>query len=116
LTLVNAVTRDLPTTIANYLRLPHAYATFHQIEGGRTAKQLLLEQLDLLHGQLTKIADSAYRDDAEALVVNGKYLKEKFHPTVFLPAGAVGDRYVPTTPPSSRRITTVADRGRPSGR
>ncbi len=87
-TLVNAVTRDLPTTIANYVRLPQAYANLHPIERGKTAKQLLLEQLDLLHSQLKKIADSAYREDAEALVVNGRYLKEKFHSTGFLPAGS----------------------------
>lgn len=85
ITLANAVTRDLPVTIANYLRLPQAYATMHAIERGKTAKQLLLEQLDLLHDQLAKIADSAFREDAEALVVNGKYLQEKFHSTAFVP-------------------------------
>ena len=85
ITLANAVTRDLPVTIVNYVRLPQAYAAMHAIEGGKTAKQLLLEQLDLLRDQLAKIADSAYREDAEALVVNGKYLKEKFHSTAFVP-------------------------------
>lgn len=86
MTLTNAVTRDLPATIANYIRLPQAYATLHQIESGKTAKALLLEQLDLLSGQLKKIADSAFQEDAEALVVNGLYLREKFHTTGFLPA------------------------------
>ena len=82
---VNAVTRDLPATIANYVRLPEAFANLHHIERGRTAKQLLLEQLDLLQSQLARIADSAFREDAEALVMNGKYLKEKFHSTEFVP-------------------------------
>jgi ferritin-like metal-binding protein YciE len=86
-TLVNAISRDLPATIANYLKLPQAFANLHPIENGKTAKQLLLEQIDLLQGQLAKIADAAFRDDAEGLVVNGKYLKEKFHSTEFLPAG-----------------------------
>jgi hypothetical protein len=88
ITVVNAVTRDLPSTIANYVRLPEAFATLHHIEHGKTAKQLLIEQLDLLREQLGKIADSAFREDAEALVVNGKYLKEKFHSTEFLRAGS----------------------------
>jgi hypothetical protein len=87
ITVVNAVTRDLPATLANYVRLPEAFASLHHIEHGKTAKQLLLEQLDLLHGHLARIADSAFREDAEALVVNGKYLKEKFHSTEFLRAG-----------------------------
>lgn len=86
LTLVNAIKRDLPATVANYLRLPQAFATLHHVERGKTAKQLLLEQLDLLQGQLAKISDSAFREDAEALVVNGRYLREKFHSTEFLPA------------------------------
>lgn len=87
ITVVNAVTRDLPMTIANYVRLPEAFATLHHIEHGKTAKQLLVEQLDLLQSQLARIADSAFREDAEALVVNGKYLKDKFHSTEFLRAG-----------------------------
>jgi hypothetical protein len=84
ITVVNAVKRDLPTTIANYVRLPEAFATLHRIERGKTAKQLLLEQLDVLQIQLSRIADSAFREDAEALIVNGRYLKEKFHSTEFL--------------------------------
>jgi type I site-specific restriction endonuclease len=84
ITVVNAVTRDLPTTVANYIRLPEAFANLHHIEQGKTARQLLLEQLDLLQVQLARIADSAFREDAEALIVNGRYLKEKFHTTDFL--------------------------------
>jgi hypothetical protein len=84
ITVANAVTRDLPTTVANYIRLPEAFANLHHIEHGKTARQLLLEQLDLLQVQLARIADSAFREDAEALIVNGRYLKEKFHSTDFL--------------------------------
>lgn len=82
--LTNAVTRDLPETVQNYLRLPSAFATIHVLEGGKTCKQLLIEQLDLLSGQLLKIAESVYKDDADALVVNGKFLQEKFHPVTFI--------------------------------
>lgn len=88
ISVVNAITRDLPATVANYLRLPQAFATLHPIERGKTAKQLLLEQLDLLQSQLGKIADSAFREDAESLVVNGKYLQEKFHSTSFVAAAS----------------------------
>ena len=86
LTLINAIRRDLPATVTNYVRLPHAYATLHPLEGGKTAKELLLEQLDLLEDQLTRIAHSAFREDAEALRLNGQYLREKFRSTPFLPA------------------------------
>ncbi|MBK9441857.1 MAG: hypothetical protein IPN53_11305 [Comamonadaceae bacterium] len=82
-TLVNAVTRDLPGTVKNYMRLPAAFASMHVVENGKTAKQLLLEQLDILDGQLAKIATNIYKDDAEALVTNGWFLKEKFHTVSF---------------------------------
>lgn len=82
--LTNAVTRDLPETVRNYRQLPVAFATLHVVDNGKTCKQLLLEQLDLLNGQLTKIADNVYRDDADALVVNGAFLRDKFHSINFV--------------------------------
>ncbi len=82
--LVNAVTRDLPETVRNYLHLPTAFATLHIVEKGKTCKQLLIDQLNLLNVQLSKIAESVYKEDAEALVVNGKFLEEKFHSLSFV--------------------------------
>lgn len=83
-TVIGAVTRDLPQTVAGYLRLPPAFANMHTLERGKTAKDLLCEQLQLLKNQLDKIAEAAFRDDADALVVNGLYLKEKFHAPTYL--------------------------------
>ena len=84
ISLINAVTRDLPETVKNYVQLPKAFATMHTIENGKTCKQLFLEQLDFLSEQLSKIAENVYKDDAEALVVNGKFLQEKFHTVAFV--------------------------------
>ena len=84
ISLVNAVTRDLPETISNYLQLPTAFASLHLVEKGKTCKQLLIEQLDLLSTQLANIAENVYKEDAEALVVNGKFLEEKFHSLSFI--------------------------------
>jgi hypothetical protein len=84
ITLINAVTRDLPQTVKNYLHLPTAFATVHSVENGLTCKQLLLGQLDLLSAQLSKIAENIYKDDADALVANGKFLQEKFHTVSFV--------------------------------
>lgn len=83
-TLVHAVTRDLPTTIKNYLRLPTAFASLHVLEDGKTSKQMLIEQLDILDSQLAKTATSIFKDDAQALISNGRFLKEKFHPVSFV--------------------------------
>jgi hypothetical protein len=83
-TVIGAITRDLPQTITGYLRLPTAFATLHPVEKGKTAKDLLTEQLSLLKNQLDKIAEAAFRDDADALLTNGQYLKEKFHAPSYL--------------------------------
>jgi hypothetical protein len=83
-TVIGAITRDLPQTVAGYLRLPSAFAAYHALEGGKTAKDLLTEQLQFLKSQLDKIAEAAFRDDAEALLTNGQYLKEKFHAPTYL--------------------------------
>ncbi len=84
ISLTNAVTRDLPETVQNYVHLPTAFATLHVIHDGKTCKQLLIEQLDLLKQQLSKIAESIYQEDAEALVSNGHFLQEKFHAVSFI--------------------------------
>ena len=81
---INAITRDLPSTVGNYLKLPAAFATLHRVEGDKTCKALLVEQLGLLEGQLDKMAQSAYANDAEAMKINGLVLREKFKPVSFL--------------------------------
>ncbi|MFZ6655493.1 hypothetical protein [Undibacterium sp. TJN19] len=82
--LINAVNRDLPQTVKNYLHLPAAFASMHAVENGKTCKQLLIEQLDLLENQLSKIATDIYKNDADSLVANGEFLKEKFHSVSFI--------------------------------
>jgi hypothetical protein len=82
--LINAVTRDLPQTVRNYLQLPPAFAAVHTVDGGKTCKQLLLDQLDLLGGQLVKLSNLINKDDADALIANGKFLQEKFEPVSFI--------------------------------
>ena len=90
-TLTQAVLRDLPQTVSNYMRLPTAYATMHVVEQGKTCRLLLLDQLRILDTQMKKIADSIFRGDADALIVNGNVLREKFHTVHFLgePPGGV---------------------------
>jgi len=46
--------------------------------------RLLLGQPALRNGQLRKIAENIYQDDAKVLLVNGKFLKEKFHSLAFV--------------------------------
>jgi len=68
----------LPEALHNYLNLPPAYANVHPLKDGKTAKTLLLEQLDLLSKTMEQMVEDAHRNDAEKLLVHGRFLEERF--------------------------------------
>ena len=68
----------LPEALQNYLNLPPAYANLHPVKNGKTARQLLGEQLDLLDKQMKEIVEDIHRDDAQKLVIHGRFLEDKF--------------------------------------
>jgi hypothetical protein len=72
----------LPTAIEAYLDLPRHYADTHVVVDGKTALDLLAEQLDLLEKEIKEIAANVNRADTDKLVANGRFLEEKFgsHP------------------------------------
>jgi hypothetical protein len=77
-TVVETVRRYLPDTLAAYLRLPKFYAQMQSLSDGRTASQILVDQLRVLDTSLKDVAKSAFAGDAEALVTNGQFLQSKF--------------------------------------
>ncbi|GAC1613661.1 MAG: hypothetical protein NVS9B1_22440 [Candidatus Dormibacteraceae bacterium] len=72
------VTDYLPSTLQAYLNLPGAYATLHRLSDGRTAAQVLLDQLTLLDRKLDEVADAVNKNDADALLANGRFLADRF--------------------------------------
>jgi hypothetical protein len=54
------------------------------LKGGKTARDLLMEQLTILDDQLKEVVDNVARGDAEALLANGKFLETKFRERDFL--------------------------------
>ncbi len=93
-------TNYLPDAIGGYLRLPRDWADSRPVDRGRSSLMILIDQLDLLGATMDKVFDAVCRADAEALVVHGRFLEEKFG------SGAGGGdlRLGPTpssTPPSS---------------
>jgi hypothetical protein len=71
----------LPETLGNYLSLPPAFRNLHPVRDGKTAKQLLSEQLDLLDQQMKEIAQDFYRNDTQRLMAHGRFLEQKFRKT-----------------------------------
>lgn len=69
----------LPIALQNYLALPSAFARLHPLRDGKTAHQILLEQLELLDSKMREIAADIHHRDSEQLLVHGRFLEDKFH-------------------------------------
>jgi hypothetical protein len=68
----------LPEALATYRALPGAYATEVPIQDGRTARDHLVHQLDLLDRALQEIAGRQDEDNARRLLINSRFLEGKF--------------------------------------
>ena len=68
----------LPSTLQAYLNLPRTYATLHRMADGRTASQVLLDQLTILDSKLEEVADAVNKNDTDALLANGRFLEDRF--------------------------------------
>jgi len=68
----------LPSTLQAYLNLPRAYASVHRFNDGRSAAQVLIDQLTLLDKKLDEVADAVNKNDADALLANGRFLEDRF--------------------------------------
>ena len=80
------VLRYLPETLANYLALPPLFRTTHALREGKTARELLADQLSVLDGQMREVVVNVARGDAEALLANGRFLEARFSRRDFLVA------------------------------
>lgn len=68
----------LPESLEHYLNLPTAYARFHTIRDGKTATDLLMEQLDLLDKEMKEIVIDFSSNNTQNLEAHGRFLKDKF--------------------------------------
>lgn len=96
------VTDYLPVAIGNYLRLPRDWADTRPISAGKSSVMLLVDQLDLLGTTMDKVYDAVNRADAEAIIVHGAFLEEKFgHASAGGALGLGSDPVQPAPPPST---------------
>jgi hypothetical protein len=91
----------LPEAIGAYTRLPRQWADSRPIENGKTSLMLLIDQLDLLSATMDKIFDAVVRVDADALIVHGRFLQEKFGHASTGGALNIGDQPTPEAPRST---------------
>ncbi len=68
----------LPDTLRAYLSLPADWAVEHVFPDGTTPSQALVSQLTALEGAAKKMRDAAVDHDASALLINGRFLTDRF--------------------------------------
>jgi len=68
----------LPATLQAYLALPPQYAATKVVQAGKTALQVLSDQLDLLGSKMDEITDAVHKQDSDRLLANGRFLEERF--------------------------------------
>lgn len=68
----------LPDTLRAYLMLPPEWAAHHVLPDGTTPAQALVAQLGELERAATRMRDAAAEHDASALLVNGRFLSQRF--------------------------------------
>ncbi len=68
----------LPSALQAYLNLPRAYAAVHRMANGKTADDVLTDQLTLLAAKMDEVADAVHKKDSDALLANSRFLEEKF--------------------------------------
>jgi hypothetical protein len=71
-------TSYLPNTVNAYLALPAAYRNTVPVQAGKTARQIVVEQLGLLSQKMNEMAVDAAKDNAQNLLANGRFLQDKF--------------------------------------
>ena len=77
-------TQYLPQTIDAYLRMPPAFRNVKKLQDGKTATQIFAEQIALLRTHLQGVINDLASNDANALLANGRFLREKFASPDFL--------------------------------
>lgn len=68
----------LPDTLRAYLALPREWAARHVLADGTTIEGQLVTQLAALETAAAAMRDAALEDDATAVLVNGRFLADRF--------------------------------------
>jgi hypothetical protein len=68
----------LPTALESYLNLPRGYANRVPVSRGRSARQVLLDQLTLLEAKLGEVLEAVAKGDTDRLLAHGRFLEDRF--------------------------------------
>lgn len=83
-TVRETIARYLPETLSNYIALPPMFRVTRVLKDGKTARDLLMDQLIVLDDQMKEVVGNVARGDADALLANGQFLEAKFRDRDFI--------------------------------
>ena len=106
----------LPSALNPYLQMPRQYAERNALADGRTATQVLCNQLDVMYARMWQVNNAILQADGDKLLANGRFLDDKFGPNSFdLPSDKAQQTRQPppqypqqpyqTAPPKGKRPT-----------
>ena len=61
------------------VELPPAFARFHRVRDNKTARELLVEQLQTLNDEFAQILADIHSEQIEKLEAHGKFLNQRFN-------------------------------------
>jgi len=68
----------LPTAVRSYLSVARAGGAEQPLPDGRTPRQAVLEQLDLMDARIADIGEALDRNDLDRLLAHGRFLEARF--------------------------------------
>lgn len=68
----------LPEAVENYLKLPVSTARYEVIKDGKTATDLLIEQLEILDQEMKEIVQDLSQNNVQKMLIHGRFLDSKF--------------------------------------
>lgn len=76
----------LPQALDAYLSIPRIYAERRPVANGKTPHQVLIDQLDLMNQKMKEASEDLARNDTERLLVNARFLQDRFANSALEPA------------------------------
>ena len=68
----------LPQALDAYLAIPRMYAEGRPVQDGKTAHDILMDQLKLMDSKMKEMANAIAQNDTERLLANARFVQERF--------------------------------------
>ncbi|HEY5519050.1 MAG TPA: hypothetical protein VIK08_00180 [Candidatus Limnocylindrales bacterium] len=68
----------LPQALDAYLAIPRLYAERRTVQDGKTAHDILMDQLNLMDSKMKEMANAIAQNDTERLLANARFVQDRF--------------------------------------